>query len=203
MRVFGVFGNEALSPLGIERIRLRLCGRRGNDVDVRSDVSEHEANRCVHFPRQLFIGDVKRCDRVLGKVAIPVGVLRGDAVECRDDRCGVMQCPVTRVAGVPRVRSAHYPVAKLSVDDPRMVRVFGRPDCHLCRITEDRIGSILGPGSDVRVESIDIESDPELFRRLLERIPVVEVDGRVVSELEFDEEAFRGALDPAPGRPGQ
>ena len=33
--------------------------------------------------------------------------------------------------------------------------------------------------------------------------PVVEVDGRVVSELEFDEEAFRKALDLAPGTPGQ
>lgn len=81
--------------------------------------------------------------------------------------------------------------------------MFGRPDCHLCRIAEQEIASVLGSGSNVRVESIDIESDPELLRRLLERIPVVEVDGRVVSELEFDEEAFRGALDLAPGSPGQ
>lgn len=94
-------------------------------------------------------------------------------------------------------------MAELSGDDTVIVRVFGRPDCHLCRIAEDRIASILGPGTDVLVESVDIESDPELFRRMLERIPVVELDGRVVSELEFDEEAFRGALDPAPGTPGQ
>ncbi|MFZ9669247.1 MAG: glutaredoxin family protein [Solirubrobacterales bacterium] len=94
-------------------------------------------------------------------------------------------------------------MAELSGDGPGMVRVFGRPDCHLCRIAEQEIASVLGPGSEVRVESIDIESDPELFRRLLERIPVVEVDGEVISELEFDEEAFRGALDLAPGSPGQ
>lgn len=94
-------------------------------------------------------------------------------------------------------------MAELSGDGPGTVRVFGRPDCHLCRIAEDRIASILGPGTDLLVESVDIESDPELFRRMLERIPVVEVDGRVVSELEFDEEAFRRALDPAPDTPGQ
>lgn len=94
-------------------------------------------------------------------------------------------------------------MAELSGDDPGTVRVFGRPDCHLCRIAEKRIASILGSGTDFLVESVDIESDPELFRRMLERIPVVEVDGRVVSELEFDEEAFRRALDPAPGTPGQ
>ena len=46
---------------------------------------------------------------------------------------------------------------------------------------------------------IDIDSDPELFRANLERIPVVEVDGQPVSELEFDEAAFLSALEPALG----
>ena len=42
---------------------------------------------------------------------------------------------------------------------------------------------------------VDIESDDLLLRRLLEKIPVVEIDGEVVSELVFDETAVRARLD--------
>ncbi len=42
---------------------------------------------------------------------------------------------------------------------------------------------------------VDIESDDLLLRRHLERIPVVEVDGEVVSELLLDEAALRARLD--------
>jgi hypothetical protein len=42
---------------------------------------------------------------------------------------------------------------------------------------------------------VDIESDDLLLRRHLERIPVVEVDGEVVSELLLDEAAVRARLD--------
>lgn len=60
-------------------------------------------------------------------------------------------------------------------------------------------------GSDVvsSVEKVDIESSDALLRKYLERIPVVEVDGVEVSELEFDREAFRRALDRTPGTSGQ
>lgn len=42
---------------------------------------------------------------------------------------------------------------------------------------------------------IDIESDEGLLRSHLERIPVVEVDGAVVSELVLDQAALRARLD--------
>lgn len=66
-----------------------------------------------------------------------------------------------------------------------------------------RIGELVAARGPVIVETVDIESDPELFRRNLERIPVVEVDGREVSELEFDEAAFIAALGRTPDSPGQ
>ena len=67
--------------------------------------------------------------------------------------------------------------------------LFGRPGCHLCdeaRAMLDRIGE---PYDDV-----DIESDDALFKRLLERIPVVAVDGEEAFELEIDEKALRARL---------
>jgi len=45
------------------------------------------------------------------------------------------------------------------------------------------------------LREVDIESDELLLRRHLERIPVVEVDGAVVSELVLDQAALRGRLD--------
>ena len=70
------------------------------------------------------------------------------------------------------------------------VVLYGRPDCHLC--DEARAAILEFEGVDLR--EVDIESDEELFKAMLERIPVVEVNGRVVSELEFDGEEFSAVL---------
>lgn len=83
------------------------------------------------------------------------------------------------------------------------IRVFIRPDCHLCSEALEVIGRILGESRAVEFETIDIESSDSLLRSYLERIPVVEVDGVEVSELEFDGDAFRVALGLSSGPPGQ
>ena len=70
------------------------------------------------------------------------------------------------------------------------VVLYGRPDCHLC--DEARAAILRFDGVDLR--EVDIESDDELFKAMLERIPVVEIGGRVVSELEFDVDGFSAAL---------
>jgi hypothetical protein len=41
---------------------------------------------------------------------------------------------------------------------------------------------------------VDIDADEKLLAGFLERIPVVEVDGEIVSELEFDADSFATAL---------
>ncbi len=75
------------------------------------------------------------------------------------------------------------------------VVVYSRPGCHLC---EEAIGAIVGlhrEGYRFDLHEIDIESDELLLKRHLERIPVVEVDGLVISELVLDEAGLRARLD--------
>jgi glutaredoxin len=72
----------------------------------------------------------------------------------------------------------------------RDVVLYGRPDCHLC----DEARAAILTFDDISLREVDIESEDGLFKAMLERIPVVEVDGVVVSELEFDRDAFRRLL---------
>jgi glutaredoxin len=73
------------------------------------------------------------------------------------------------------------------------VTLYGRPGCHLCedaRATLERLRS----REPFAVEDVDIESDPALHARYLERIPVIAVDGEELSELFVDEEALLARL---------
>jgi len=70
------------------------------------------------------------------------------------------------------------------------VVLYGRPDCHLCDEARTALLAIDG----VVLREVDIESDDRLFAAMLERIPVVEIEGRVVSELEFDRDVFSAVL---------
>lgn len=72
------------------------------------------------------------------------------------------------------------------------VTLYGRPGCHLCDEARDAIVELVGDGIELR--EIDIEAEDRLLKRYLERIPVVEVNGQVVSELVFDRDAFTRAL---------
>jgi glutaredoxin len=71
-----------------------------------------------------------------------------------------------------------------------MVTLYSRPDCHLCDEARDQLRSFDG----IELRELDIDADEELLRSYLERIPVVEVEGRIVSELVFDRDAFTEAL---------
>jgi hypothetical protein len=50
-------------------------------------------------------------------------------------------------------------------------------------------------GYRFELREVDIESDDELLRSHLERIPVVVVDGEVVSELVLDRDSLLARLD--------
>jgi hypothetical protein len=54
-------------------------------------------------------------------------------------------------------------------------------------------------GAAFELDEIDIETDDELHRAYLERIPVVAVDGELVSELILDAGALRARLDTVRG----
>jgi len=76
-----------------------------------------------------------------------------------------------------------------------VVTVYSRPGCHLCEEAFAEIVAIHNEGHRFDLHEVDIESDELLLRRMLEKIPVVEVDGVVVSELNLDANAFRARLD--------
>jgi glutaredoxin len=75
------------------------------------------------------------------------------------------------------------------------VTVYSRPGCHLCEEAIAAIVALHGQGYRFALREVDIESDELLLWRHLERIPVVEVDGVVVSELVLDEAEVRARLD--------
>jgi glutaredoxin len=75
------------------------------------------------------------------------------------------------------------------------VVIYSRPGCHLCEQALEAIVALHGEGYRFGLHEVDIESDELLLRRLLEKIPVIEVDGAVVSELLLDEAALKARLD--------
>jgi glutathione S-transferase len=74
------------------------------------------------------------------------------------------------------------------------VRLYARPDCHLCDEARGRLLEIRSGGVDFELEEVDIDADERLRARYLERIPVVELEGEVISELFLDEDGLRTRL---------
>jgi glutaredoxin len=77
---------------------------------------------------------------------------------------------------------------------PPQVLLYGRDGCHLCREALEDLLSLRAEGIAFELIEIDIESDETLHRKLLELIPVIEIDGERVSELVPDVDALRTRL---------
>ena len=73
------------------------------------------------------------------------------------------------------------------------VVLYTRPGCHLC---DDARGVLLEVQADHPFDLVerDIESDDDLLRRYLERIPVVEIAGEEAFEFFVDEAELRARL---------
>ena len=73
------------------------------------------------------------------------------------------------------------------------VTLYGRPGCHLC---DEARAVLLRVRADhpFELREIDIDGDDELFKRYLERIPVVTLNGEELFEFEVDEAALRRRL---------
>ena len=74
------------------------------------------------------------------------------------------------------------------------VVLYTREGCHLCDEAREKILSLRASCGGFELREIDIDTDDDLHARLLERIPVVEVDGRIVAELDIDHAALDAAL---------
>jgi glutaredoxin len=75
------------------------------------------------------------------------------------------------------------------------VVLYGRPGCHLCDEARELLeGLVVLSNGTLILREVDIDSDDELLRRYLERIPVIEHEGEIIGELVPDAEALQMAL---------
>jgi hypothetical protein len=75
------------------------------------------------------------------------------------------------------------------------VTLYARRECHLCDEARASLERLRADGLEFELEEIDIEVNDELHGRFLERIPVVELDGEIVSELFLDADGLRTRID--------
>jgi glutaredoxin len=71
--------------------------------------------------------------------------------------------------------------------------VLSKPGCHLCADAEAVVAAVcadVGESYDV----VDVTTDPELFARYAEQLPVTFVDGRQHDFWRVDPERLRAAL---------
>jgi glutaredoxin len=81
------------------------------------------------------------------------------------------------------------------VDGDRVnVVLYTREGCHLCDEARERILALRDADGGFELREIDIDTDDKLHARLLERIPVVEVDGDIVAELNVDAAVLHSVL---------
>ena len=76
----------------------------------------------------------------------------------------------------------------------RVVTLYGREGCHLCDEARAALLRIAAEHPFSLVE-VDIEADDELFKRYLERIPVIALDGVELFDFYVDEEALVARLE--------
>jgi glutaredoxin len=76
----------------------------------------------------------------------------------------------------------------------RVVTLYGRPGCHLCDVAREQLEAIRAGGIAFELVERNIDEDDELLARYLELIPVIELDGRIVSELVPDLPSLRTTL---------
>ena len=74
------------------------------------------------------------------------------------------------------------------------VTLYGRAGCHLCDEAREAILALRAEGVSLELHEVDIEADEGLHAELMERVPVVEVEGSIVSELVLDVQALRSRL---------
>ena len=76
-----------------------------------------------------------------------------------------------------------------------VITLYTRPGCHLCDEAREAILALREELPPFELSEVNIEQDEGLLARYLEKIPVVAVDGEVVSELELKLDRLRASLD--------
>jgi glutaredoxin len=75
-----------------------------------------------------------------------------------------------------------------------VITVYSKPDCHLCA---EAMSTLRGLQAELgfALEECDITTDDALLRAYFERIPVVALDGEVLSEHFVEEAILRERLE--------
>ena len=76
-----------------------------------------------------------------------------------------------------------------------VITLLSRPGFHLSDEAREAILALREELLPFELDEVNIEQDDGLLARYLERIPVVAVDGEVVSELELKLDLLRASLD--------
>lgn len=78
------------------------------------------------------------------------------------------------------------------------VELLGREGCCLCDEAAAELRQYVeqsgAASAGLEIIEVDIEADERLHREFLERIPVIRIEGEVISEFVFDPEAFDAAV---------
>jgi len=73
----------------------------------------------------------------------------------------------------------------VSDQQPVELTIYGRDGCHLCDVAEQVLLDAQLQWN-FRLIKVDIDTSDELFKRFLERIPVVELAGATLFEFDVD-----------------
>jgi hypothetical protein len=79
-----------------------------------------------------------------------------------------------------------------AADAPHLV-LYGRAWCHLCDDMRTALAPLIA-GMSVRLDVIDVDSDPALCARYDELVPVLVCDGIELCHYRLDEPRVRAAL---------
>lgn len=80
--------------------------------------------------------------------------------------------------------------------------LIGKPDCHLCDVAEEIVGSVLADLPDevadrIELREASIADDPALYELWWEKIPVILIDGQLHAHWRVSPDRLRAALTDA------
>lgn len=73
------------------------------------------------------------------------------------------------------------------------VVIYSKPDCHLCEEMKSIVLKIRKECS-FKFNEININDDKLLFEKFKEKIPVLEINGRIFAKFSIDEEKLKSRL---------
>ena len=74
-----------------------------------------------------------------------------------------------------------------------ILTIYSRPGCHLCDVMKEVVVRVTRT-LPVRIDEVDISTDPALETQYGLEIPVLLIDGRKVAKYRIDEESLRRML---------